>query len=115
MPCLSNRGHLPSDMKYRRLVPARIDKHKDCALWLDYCMTTSKRNKPGKMKKLCCSLLVIAVMCACNNNESPEPGSSGPSTTNVQNVNGNQPDTSTGITLDNKQSGDTTRKDSLPR
>ena len=67
------------------------------------------------MKKLSCLLMVAVVFLACTNQENTSDGTSGPSTTNVQNVNGNQPDTTTGITLDNKQQGDTTGKDSLPR
>lgn len=55
-----------------------------------------------------------AFLFACSDNKSnTNSGDSGPNTTNVQNVNGNQPDTSTGITLDNKQSTDTTKKDSV--
>jgi hypothetical protein len=91
------------------------ERNSDCILWLDYCMTISKMNKPGEMKKLSCLLVVMAVLAACNSHESPKSGSPGPSTTNVQNVNGNQPDTSTGITLDNRQAGDSTNKDSLKR
>ena len=67
------------------------------------------------MKKLSCLLMVAVVFLASTNQENTSDGTSGPSTTNVQNVNGNQPDTTTGITLDNKQQGDTTGKDSLPR
>ena len=68
------------------------------------------------MKKTLLILLTTTVFFACANDKTgTNTGESGPSTTNVQNVNGNQPDTSSGITLDSKQSADTTKKDSVPR
>ena len=70
------------------------------------------------MKKLFLGLLFAAFISACGNNKADttntNSGESGPSTTNVQNVNGNRPDTLNGIVLDNRQSTDSTRKDSVP-
>lgn len=68
------------------------------------------------MKKTFFVMASAACFAACGNDKpNTNAGESGPNTTNVQNVNGNQPDTSTGITLDNKQSTDTTKKDTVPR
>ena len=72
------------------------------------------------MKKKFFGLLCVVFLFACNNdkantNSNTNSGESGPSTTNVQNVNGNRPDTLNGIVLDNRQSADSTRKDSVPR
>ena len=56
------------------------------------------------------------VFVACSNDATTTTTDSGPNTTNVQNVNGNQPDTSSGITLDSRSHTDTIhKKDSLPR
>ena len=49
-------------------------------------------------------LLTAVTLLACNNE--PETTESSPNLTNVQNVNGNMPDTSSSITLDNKQATD---------
>lgn len=69
------------------------------------------------MKKLLFGILATAFLVACNGGKTnTNSGDSGPNTTNVQNVNGNQPDTTTGITLDTKQSSsDTTTKDTMHR
>lgn len=68
------------------------------------------------MKKFVFGFLSLAFLLSCGSGKSnTNSGDSGPSTTNVQNVNGNQPDTSSGITLDSKQSTDTTKRDSVPR
>jgi hypothetical protein len=55
------------------------------------------------MKTLLFVLISTCLFASCNGEDET---TSGPATTNVQNVNGNQPDTSTGITLD-KSSTDT--------
>ena len=68
------------------------------------------------MKKIIFSLLAAGALFACNNDKTKSTttsGDSGPGTTNVQNVNGNQPDTTNGIKLDNRQSADTTKTDSV--
>lgn len=67
------------------------------------------------MKKLFSCLVMAGFILACNNDgtsktTSADSGSSSPNLTNVQNVNGNQPDTTNGIQLDNRSSGDTTMK-----
>lgn len=49
-------------------------------------------------------MLIMVTLFACNNE--PETTESSPNLTNVQNVNGNIPDTSSSITLDNKQAED---------
>jgi hypothetical protein len=67
------------------------------------------------MKKILFGCLCAVALAACGNNKSnTNSGESGPGTTNVQNVNGNQPDTSTGIRLNGQQPVDSTRKDSVP-
>ncbi len=67
------------------------------------------------MKKYFFGLFSLAFLVACGDHKAnTNTGDSGPNSTNVQNVNGNQPDTSSGITLSNKQSTDTTKKDSVP-
>ncbi|HEY0068203.1 MAG TPA: hypothetical protein VGB46_12590 [Flavisolibacter sp.] len=57
------------------------------------------------MKKILLCVFLSLALAACNNDtsnkEAVEPA---PNTTNVQNVNGNMPDTTTGISLDNNQS-----------
>ncbi len=65
------------------------------------------------MKKLFFCFSTAAMLAACNNNGTSKTNTdtgSAPNLTNVQNVNGNQPDTANGIKLDNSQSGDTTKK-----
>jgi hypothetical protein len=56
------------------------------------------------MKKYWLALFTVITLFACNNE--PETTESSPNLTNVQNVNGNMPDTSSSITLDNKQATD---------
>jgi hypothetical protein len=66
------------------------------------------------MKKILYYLIIPFVMAACNNDK--ETVESAPNTPNVQNVNGNMPDTGSSISLDNSQSQDSTRTgDSLQR
>lgn len=72
------------------------------------------------MKKTLCLLLAAGFMAACNNDGTTKTNAAdsnnSPNYTNVQNVNGNQPDTLQGNQLTTSQSGDTTKKnDSLPR
>ena len=67
------------------------------------------------MKKISCLLLVASLFLACTNQENTGDSTTGPNTTNVQNVNGNQPDTMGGITLDKSGSSDTSGKDSIRR
>jgi hypothetical protein len=64
------------------------------------------------MKKILLCLSLPLVLAACNEDASnKEAVESSPNTTNVQNVNGNMPDTTTGISLDNNQSApDSIRK-----
>ncbi|HVF80507.1 MAG TPA: hypothetical protein VM884_01160 [Flavisolibacter sp.] len=65
------------------------------------------------MKKLL-GLTIISVLFAACNDKTATPESA-PNSTNVQNVNGNQPDTTTGITLDSRQSSDTSKiRDTTP-
>jgi hypothetical protein len=64
------------------------------------------------MKKILLCLSLPLALAACNddtsNKEAVEPA---PNTTNVQNVNGNMPDTTSSISLDNNQSApDSVRK-----
>jgi uncharacterized lipoprotein YajG len=64
------------------------------------------------------NIFLVAAVCfsftACKD-KTTTPESS-PNFTNVQNVNGNQPDTTTGITLDSRKTRDTTKiKDTTPR
>ena len=67
------------------------------------------------MKNIFLVALVSFVFAACNDDKTATPESA-PTTTNVQNVNGNQPDTTTGITLDSRQTTDTSKiKDTVPR
>ena len=67
------------------------------------------------MKRFFLAGLSAVFFLACGNNKSDtNSGESGPGTTKVQNVNGNQPDTTNGITLNGKQPVDSTRKDSVP-
>ncbi len=65
------------------------------------------------MKNIFFVALVSIAFAACNDKTTtPE---SAPNTTNVQNVNGNQPDTTMGITLDSRQTTDTSKiKDTVP-
>lgn len=68
------------------------------------------------MKRFFFAAFALVFFFACGNNKSnTNSGDSGPGTTNVQNVNGNQPDTTSGITLNGKQPVDSTRKDSVQR
>jgi hypothetical protein len=84
--------------------------------WLNYCRRSLIKNKT--MKRFFSGLLCAAFLFACNNDKAgtnTNSGESGPSTTNVQNVNGNRPDTLNGITLDTRSSTDSTKRDSVPR
>ena len=54
--------------------------------------------------------MVLFLFAACN--DEPETTESSPNLTNVQNVNGNMPDTSSSIALDNKQATDSLSIDS---
>lgn len=68
------------------------------------------------MKKLFFTGFSAVFFFACNNDKNKSTtttGDSGPGITNVQNVNGNQPDTTNGITLNGKQPVDSTRRDSV--
>ncbi len=60
------------------------------------------------------SFFVLLSIAACDNNGSSQKAAdstnTAPNLTNVQNVNGNQPDTMSGIQLDNRSSGDTSNK-----
>ncbi|MDB5205056.1 MAG: hypothetical protein JWR72_131 [Flavisolibacter sp.] len=67
------------------------------------------------MKKLLSIIVISILFTACNNDKTATPESA-PTTTNVQNVNGNQPDTTQGITLDSRQTSDTSKiRDTTPR
>jgi PBP1b-binding outer membrane lipoprotein LpoB len=67
------------------------------------------------MKKLLSITIISIFFAACNDDKTATPPSA-PNTTNVQNVNGNQPDTTTGITLDSRQTSDTSKiRDTTPR
>lgn len=70
------------------------------------------------MKKFFSFIAVAGFLVACNNDGTTKTTSTdsgtAPNLTNVQNVNGNQPDTTTGIKLDNNQSGDTTKNTNTP-
>ncbi|MDQ6609153.1 MAG: hypothetical protein M3Y85_04975 [Bacteroidota bacterium] len=66
------------------------------------------------MKIISFCLVIASFIFACNNDgttktTSVDSGKSSPNFTNVQNVNGNRPDTTNGITLDNRASGDTSK------
>ena len=64
------------------------------------------------MKKQWIGLILVIALGACNNE--PETTESSPNLTNVQNVNGNMPDTSSSISLDSKNTEDSlVVKDSL--
>ena len=66
--------------------------------------------------KIAFLFFVSLFFVGCGNDATTTTTDSGPGTTNVQNVNGNQPDTSSGITLDTRSHTDTIhKKDSLPR
>ena len=63
------------------------------------------------MKKKWIGFVILVVLFACNNNnDKTKDVESAPNLTNVENVNGNVPDTNNSIVLDNKQ---TTSRDSL--
>lgn len=62
-------------------------------------------NRKMTMTKSFIGTIIGVVLFACNNNE-PKTTESSPNLTNVQNVNGNLPDTSSSISLDNKQAVD---------
>jgi hypothetical protein len=61
-------------------------------------------NRKMKMTKTLIGTLLCGVLFACDNE--PKTTESSPNLTNVQNVNGNLPDTSSGISLENKQAVD---------
>lgn len=63
------------------------------------------------MKKFLMVVGITVVMLACKD-KTATPESS-PNLTNVQNVNGNQPDTTSGIELDSRKSADTSKKDTM--
>jgi hypothetical protein len=66
------------------------------------------------MKKLWIGIVTVLAITSCN--DGTENTESSPNLTNVQNVNGNMPDTSSSISLDNKQTDDSlTIKDSANR
>lgn len=65
------------------------------------------------MKKLFFIAVSTAFLVACNSDKpATTSGDSGPSTTNVQNVNGNIPDSTSGIKLDTKGDSTNGKKDS---
>jgi hypothetical protein len=67
------------------------------------------------MKKTLIAILICFGFTACNGKPEATPEAA-PNITNVQNVNGNQPDTTTGITLDSRQTSDTSKiKDTTPQ
>ena len=67
------------------------------------------------MKKFLVVVLACSVFAACNDKPEATPESA-PNLTNVQNVNGNQPDTTSGIQLDSRQTSDTSKiRDTTPR
>lgn len=57
------------------------------------------------MVKLLIGILISGILLSCNTNE-PKTTESSPHLTNVQNVNGNIPDTTSGISLENRQTVD---------
>lgn len=63
------------------------------------------------MKKPWMGIALIIVIVSCS--DEPKNTESSPNLTNVQNVNGNMPDTSSSIVLDNKRSVDSLSADSL--
>ncbi|HYH14450.1 MAG TPA: hypothetical protein VD794_04480 [Flavisolibacter sp.] len=63
------------------------------------------------MKKSLVGIAIIMVFLSCSNE--PTTTESSPNLTNVQNVNGNMPDTSSSIALDNKKTEDSIKVDSL--
>jgi hypothetical protein len=71
------------------------------------------------MKKTYCCILPVIFILACTSDGTTKSSTdtiSGPNLTNVQNVNGNQPDTTAGITLDTGQPSDTSKsRDTVPR
>ncbi|HEU4472131.1 MAG TPA: hypothetical protein VFR58_13660 [Flavisolibacter sp.] len=56
--------------------------------------------------------VLLLLLTACGNDKSE--GNSGPGMTNIQNVNGNMPDTSSSINLDNGPAQDSSSFDSTP-
>ena len=56
------------------------------------------------MKKAWIGIIAAIAFTACN--DGSETTESSPNVTNVQNVNGNMPDTTSSITLDTKQTDD---------
>lgn len=63
------------------------------------------------MKKILFCLSLTLAFAACNDTSDKEAVEAAPNTPNVQNVNGNMPDTTTGISLDNNgATSDSTRK-----
>jgi hypothetical protein len=57
------------------------------------------------MAKLLIGVLLTGILLSCNNND-PKTTESSPNLTNVQNVNGNIPDTTSSISLENRQTVD---------
>jgi hypothetical protein len=63
------------------------------------------------MKKPWMGIAIVMVLVSCSNE--PKNTESSPNLTNVQNVNGNMPDTSSSVVLENKRSVDSLTADSL--
>lgn len=66
------------------------------------------------MQKFFSFFVLVSFLAACSNDgtsqKAADSTSTSPNLTNVQNVNGNQPDTTTGIQLDTRSSGDSSKK-----
>ncbi len=65
------------------------------------------------MKKHWIGAVCFIILLSCSNE--PKTTESSPNLTNVQNVNGNMPDTSSSISLDNKKTEDSIKVDSLAK
>ena len=58
------------------------------------------------MIKFLIGVLITGILMSCKNKTTTTTTESSPNLTNVQNVNGNIPDTSSSISLDNRQTVD---------